>query len=96
MLGFGGLDVVRPIWKELIEALRMQLRIVAMIAEGETVAVRFIEMGQSVAPFRGHLATGRRTRSTRWNGSSSRPAESSGGGARDSAAISRQLRFGAA
>jgi steroid delta-isomerase-like uncharacterized protein len=59
VLGFGGLDVVRPVWKDLIECLQMKLRVEAMVAEGDTVAVRYVESGTSVRTFRGLGPTGK-------------------------------------
>jgi steroid delta-isomerase-like uncharacterized protein len=59
VLGFGGMDVVRPVWKDLIECLQMNLRVEAMIAQGDTVAVRYIESGTSVRAFRGLGPTGK-------------------------------------
>src|SRR2546425_12325097 len=59
VLGWGGLDVVVPIWKELHESLAIQLQIAAIIAEGDTVAVRYVERGTSLQPFRGLPATGK-------------------------------------
>ena len=59
VLGWGSIDQVRPIWRDLIDCLQMKLQVDAMIAEGETVAVRYTECGTSVKPFRGAPATGR-------------------------------------
>jgi steroid delta-isomerase-like uncharacterized protein len=59
VLGFGGLDVVRPVWKDLIECLQMKLRVEAMVAEGDIVAVRYVESGTSVRTFRGLGPTGK-------------------------------------
>lgn len=59
VLGWGGLDVVVPIWKEIHEAFAIQLQVEAIIAEGETVAVRYVERGASVQPFRGGPVTGK-------------------------------------
>jgi len=94
VLGWGEIDKVRPIWQDLIECLRMQLQVDAIVSEGDTVAVRYTERGTSVQPFRGlgptrrsyelvamewfELRDGRIHR--RW-------------GARDFAAQSRQLGF---
>jgi steroid delta-isomerase-like uncharacterized protein len=59
VLGWGGLDVVVPIWQEIQYCFAIQLQIEAIIAEGDTVAVRYTERGKSVQPFRGQPATGR-------------------------------------
>jgi steroid delta-isomerase-like uncharacterized protein len=56
-LGSGSLDVALTVWRELHSALSMNLTAEAMIGEGDLVAVRFIERGKSVAPFRGRPAT---------------------------------------
>ena len=92
VLGSGGLDVARPIWKMLMGSFGMQLEIAGIVAEGNTVAVRFREFGTFRSEFRGVAPTGKSYEITamewfefadgkvtkRW-------------GARDSAAISRQL-----
>lgn len=59
VLGFGGIEEVRPIWRDLIECLDMKLQVEDMVAEGNTVAVRYTERGTSVQPFRGQGPTGR-------------------------------------
>jgi hypothetical protein len=38
----GGLDKARPIWEELFRCFRMSSRVEAMVAEGDSVAVRLI------------------------------------------------------
>lgn len=92
VLGWGGLDVVVPIWKELHESLAIQLQIEAIIAEGDTVAVRYVERGTSVQPFRGGPVTGKSFEvvAMEWfiikDGSIHRRW-----GARDSASQSRQM-----
>src|SRR5437764_7217492 len=58
VLGFGGMDQVRPVWKDLIDCLQIQLQTDAVIAKGNTVAVRFTERGKSVKVFRGNGPTG--------------------------------------
>lgn len=96
VLGWGTVEVARPIWKSLIEGLQMQLQVEGIISEGDTVAVRYIERGKSVGEFRGAAPTGRSYELTamewfevkdglihrRW-------------GARDSASQSKQLGFAA-
>src|SRR5262245_36677272 len=59
VLGWGNIDAVRPIWRELIDCLKMQLEVQAIVVEGDTVAVRYTERGTSVRDFRGAKATGR-------------------------------------
>jgi len=53
VLGAGGLDIAIPIWRELHDSLEMKLEIADMAAEGESVAVRLVETGRFVKPFRG-------------------------------------------
>ena len=59
VLGWGGLDVVVPIWEELHSALRIEMTVESIIAEGDTVAVRYTERGKFVGPFRGNAPTGK-------------------------------------
>ncbi len=59
VLGNGPLEITRAIWQELIAANDMQLTIDSMVAEGDTVAVKFIERGKSIGSFRGLPVTGR-------------------------------------
>jgi steroid delta-isomerase-like uncharacterized protein len=59
VLGWGGLDKVVPIWQELHECFSVHLQVEAMIAEGNTVAVRYVERGTSVGSFRGQPASGK-------------------------------------
>jgi steroid delta-isomerase-like uncharacterized protein len=94
VLGWGAIAVARPIWKDLIECLRMQLTVEGIVSEGNTVAVRYTERGTSVKTFRGCAATGKsyEVAAMEW-------FEIKDGlihrrwGARDSAAIFRQLGF---
>lgn len=59
VLGWGQLDEVVPIWKELHEAFAIELTVDAMVAEGDEVAVRYTERGKFVGPFRGSEPTGK-------------------------------------
>jgi steroid delta-isomerase-like uncharacterized protein len=59
VLGWGGLDQVAPIWREIKAAFDIQLQIDSIIAEGEIVAVRYTERGTSVGSFRGGPVTGK-------------------------------------
>lgn len=59
VLGWGSLDKVMPIWKELHEAFEIELTVEDMIAEGDVVAVRYIERGNFVGSFRGQEPTGK-------------------------------------
>ncbi len=58
VLGGGELEKAIPIWQELHAAFSIHLQVESIIAEGEVVAVRYIERGKSVGPFRGQPATG--------------------------------------
>lgn len=53
VLGWGGLDVALPVWRELHEGLQMKLEIEGLVQEGDTVVARYTESGRFVGPFRG-------------------------------------------
>lgn len=55
----GGMDEILPIWRELIEGLGIQLEVEEMVAEGDLVAVRYIETGTFKGPFFGNQPTGK-------------------------------------
>lgn len=57
VLGAGGLDVARPIWRELIGCFAINLEVLDLVAEGDRVAARYRERGRSVASFRGGPVT---------------------------------------
>jgi steroid delta-isomerase-like uncharacterized protein len=59
VLGWGGLDEVVPIWREIHAAFDIRMQVEAVVAEGETVAVRYVERGTSAGSFRGGPVTGR-------------------------------------
>lgn len=59
VLGWGGLDKVMPIWRELHAAFAIQLNIESIIEENNLVAVRYTERGRSVGDWRGQAATGK-------------------------------------
>ncbi len=59
VLGWGGMDVVVPIWRELHSALQITMQIEELVAEGDTVAARYTERGTFVGPFRGNQPTGK-------------------------------------
>jgi steroid delta-isomerase-like uncharacterized protein len=59
VLGWGAIEVVMPIWKQLHEGLNMTLEVVDMVAEGDTVAVRYTERGTAVGSFMGNAPTGK-------------------------------------
>lgn len=57
--GKGTFEKVEPIWRQLIDGYGIQLRIEGMIAEGNIVAVRYLESGSFQAPAFGNQPTGR-------------------------------------
>lgn len=59
VFGWGGLDQVVPILKEIKGAFALQLHVESMIAEDDVVAVRYVERGTSVGSFRGGPVTGK-------------------------------------
>ena len=59
VLGWGGLEQVVPIWREIKAAFDIQLQVESMIAEDDIVAVRYVERGTSVGSFRGGPVTGK-------------------------------------
>ncbi len=59
VLGWGAIAQALPIWQELHTALAIQLKVEEMIAEGDTVAVRYIESGTFRATWRGQAPTGK-------------------------------------
>ncbi|GAB3442779.1 ester cyclase [Massilia solisilvae] len=59
VMGKGVFEKVSPIWRQLIEGYGMQLRIEEMVAEGNTVVVRFTETGTFKASAFGHEPTGK-------------------------------------
>ena len=59
VLARGGLDQAVPIWEQLVRCFKMNLQVEAMVAEGDAVAVRFIERGTFSSSFRGMPPTGK-------------------------------------
>ena len=59
VLGWGGLDVIIPIWREIHDAFQIRLNVDEIIAEGGHVAVRYTERGTFAGPFRGSVPTGK-------------------------------------
>ena len=59
VLGWGEIDKVMPIWKELHDGFAIQLNVEEMIAEGHTIAVRYTERGTFRGTFRGQEPTGK-------------------------------------
>lgn len=58
VLGWGSFSEVVPIWQELHAAFAIELQIESILAEGNTVAVRYTERGTFRRPFRGKEPTG--------------------------------------
>jgi len=92
VFGKGLFEKISPVWRQLMEGYRMQLKVQGMVAEGNTVAVRYIETGTFLAPAFGQAPTGRSYEmvAMEWfeieNGKIKRRW-----GARDSATQARQL-----
>ena len=92
VMGWGKLDEVIPIWRQLHQAFAFQLQVEELIAQDESVVARLLERGTSVGEFRGQAATGKSSEvlAIEWfiieNGLIKRRW-----GARDSAAHFRQM-----
>jgi len=56
-LGWSGLEKAKYVWQELHESFQINLQVEDIIAQGEVVAVRYIESGKSLKAFRGYAAT---------------------------------------
>jgi steroid delta-isomerase-like uncharacterized protein len=92
VLGKGGLDVAMPIWRSLHEAFGIHLSIEEIIAEGDVVAVRFVETGTFRAPFRGMEPTGKSYQLVAMEWFHMRDGKiAARWGARDSASMMRQV-----
>jgi steroid delta-isomerase-like uncharacterized protein len=59
VLGHGDFDMAASIWQEINTAFDIKLEVTGMIAEGNVVAVRYIERGTSRGSFRGGPVTGK-------------------------------------
>lgn len=59
VMGKGLFDRIAPVWQQLIEGYNMRLRIDGMVADGNTVAVRYTETGTFTKPAFGHQPTGK-------------------------------------
>ena len=57
VLGSAPIEKAIEVWGEFHTAYAMQLEIVELCAEGDTVAARIVEHGHSQAPFRGEPVT---------------------------------------
>lgn len=92
VLGKGGREIALPIWRELHSGLTMKLSITEMAAEGETVAVLFKETGIFQGVFRGMQPTGKSYEIVAMEWFHFRDGKiAARWGARDSAAIMRQI-----
>lgn len=58
VLGWGEVEKVKPIWHDLLRCFNINLQVESIIAEGDVVAVRYVERGKSVGSFRGGPITG--------------------------------------
>jgi steroid delta-isomerase-like uncharacterized protein len=94
VLGWGGMEKVIPIWTMLHETLAIELHVEEIVEQGDVVAVRYTERGRSAGDWRGQPATGKTyaVDAMEWfhirDGRIHRRW-----GARDSAAIFRQLEL---
>ncbi len=59
VMGKGLFEKVEPVWRQLIEGYGLQLKIEGLIAEGNVVAVRYLERGTFRAPAFGKQPTGK-------------------------------------
>ena len=59
VLGKGVFEQIEPIWRQLIDGYGMQLKVQELVAEGNTVAARYIETGTFSKPAFGHRPTGK-------------------------------------
>ena len=57
--GKGTFEKVEPVWRQLIDGYGVHLTIEGLIAEGNIVAVRYLESGTFRAPAFGNQPTGR-------------------------------------
>lgn len=58
VLGWGEVENVKLIWQDLVRCFNINLQVESMVAEGDIVAVRYVERGKSVGSFRGGPVTG--------------------------------------
>jgi predicted ester cyclase len=92
VLGWGDISKARPIWGQLMASFQMNLEVESMAAEGDIVAVRYMESGKFVAAFRGVEPTGKSYEVVAMEWFEIRDGKiAKRWGARYSAAISRQL-----
>lgn len=59
VLGWGALDDVKPVWREIMACFEINLEVASIVAECDIVAVRYVERGKSAQSFRGGPVTGR-------------------------------------
>jgi steroid delta-isomerase-like uncharacterized protein len=59
VLGWGEIDKAIPIWQELHSGLAIELTVEEIVAQGDTVAVRYTERGTFQGTYRGQAPTGK-------------------------------------
>lgn len=59
VMGRGTMEKALAIWRMLHESLQVHLTVEQMVAEGNQVAVRYLERGAFVGTFRDHAPTGK-------------------------------------
>ena len=59
VLGWGGIDKVIPLWRQLHDGFDVKLNVESMVAEGDLVAVRYTERGTFKGPFKDQAPTGK-------------------------------------
>ena len=59
VLGKGQIEQILPIWQQLVDGLAMNLTIEAIVAENDSVAVRYTERGTFRGSFFGTAPTGK-------------------------------------
>lgn len=59
VMGKGVFEKIEPVWRQLIEGYGMQLSVQSLVAEGGTVAARYIETGTFKSPAFGVSPTGK-------------------------------------
>ncbi len=92
VLGRASIDAAIPIWRDLHEAYGLSLHIEEIAVEGDVAAARYVETGTFSKPFRGIEPTYKSYSVTAMEWFHLRDGQiAERWGARDSAAINRQL-----